>query len=136
MFDRLKSAWAKFSDAFRRGFEQARAESRASTQPAPDRDLAAAFEAFFACETYKDALAGVVQGAFADGVAAEKARIEAILQAPGAKTFPEIAVDLLLGPATGAQAAAVLSRAEADAASRVGIIKSNLIESANAPTLH
>jgi hypothetical protein len=104
----------------------------------PNRDLAAEFQAFFASETYKAALAGVVQGAFADGVAAERTRTSEILNAPGAATFPEIAVDLLLGPATGAQAAAVLSRAEADAATRAGAIKSNILDraSADVPTLH
>jgi hypothetical protein len=132
----IKAGWARFAAAFRHGYEQAMAEARARTQPAPDRDLVAAFEAFFASETYKDALAGVVQGAFADGVAASRTRIETILRAPGATTFVEIAVDLALGDATAAQAAAVLSRAEADAATRAGIIKSNLLESANAPTIH
>jgi hypothetical protein len=69
-------------------------------------------------------------------VAAERTRTSEILNAPGAATFLEIAVDLALGDATGAQAAAVLSRAEADAATRAGIIKSNPLESANAPTIH
>ena len=101
----------------------------------PNRDLAAEFQAFFASETYKDALAGVVQGAFNDGQNAEKSRVTEILQAPGAATFPEIATDLVLGPATGAQAAGVLARASNDAAIRAGLIKSNLLESA-ASTLH
>ena len=132
----IKSASARFSDAFWRGFAEARAEARARTQPAPD--LAAAFAAYFASETYKAALAGVVQGAFADGVAAEKARIEAILRAPGAATFREIAMDLVLGPASSAQAVGVLARAEADAATRAGSIKSDLLERASSdqPTIH
>ena len=76
-----------------------------------------------------------IRGAFDSGVAAERTRIEAILQAPGAKTFPDIAVDLVLGPATGEQAAKVLARADADAATRAGLIKSNLLES-TARVLH
>jgi hypothetical protein len=137
MFDRCKAVWAKFTAAFWTGFEQARAQSRARTQPAPDRDLAAAFEAFFASETYKDALAGLIKAAFADGQNAEKARVTEILRAPGAATFLEIAVDLALGDATGAQAAAVLGRAEADAATRAGAIKSNILDRASSHvTLH
>jgi hypothetical protein len=133
----IKAAWAKFTAAFWTGFEQARAQSRARAQPAPDRDLAAAFEAFFASETYKDALAGLIKAAFADGQNAEKARVTEILRAPGAATFPEIAVDLALGDATGAQAAAVLGRAEADAATRAGAIKSNILDRASSHvTLH
>ncbi|MGC2784740.1 MAG: hypothetical protein WA397_13105 [Roseiarcus sp.] len=86
----------------------------------------------------KAALAGAIRGAYDEGVAAEKTRTEAILQASGAKTFPDIAVDLVLGPATGEQAAGVLARAEADAATRAGLIKSNLLDraSADVPTLH
>jgi len=138
MFDRCKAVWAKFTAAFWTGFEQARAQSRARAQPAPDRDLAAEFQAFFASETYKDALAGLIKAAFADGVAAEKARVTEILQAPGASgTFMEIAADLVLGPATAAQASAVLARAEADAATRAGAIKSNILDRASSHvTLH
>jgi hypothetical protein len=70
------------------------------------------------------------------GVSAEKARVSAILTAPGAATFPEIAADLVLGPATGEQAVMVLARAEADAATRAALLKSSPLESANANTLH
>jgi hypothetical protein len=118
---------------FKQGFDAARAEARAKAQPSP---LAAALEEFFASESFKAAIAEIIRGAFADGVTAEKARVAEILQAPGAATFPEIAADLVLGPATGEQAVMVLARAEADAATRAGLIKSNLIESANAPTFH
>jgi hypothetical protein len=132
----IKAAWTRFAAEFWRGFFPSAGRSSVRTQPARDRDLAAAFQAFFDSETYKAALAGVVRGAFADGEAAERTRTSEILNAPGAATFLEIAVDLALGDATAAQAAAVLSRAEADAATRAGIIKSNLLESANAPTIH
>jgi hypothetical protein len=90
-------------------------------------------------EEVKATLAAAIRGAFDSGVAAEKARVTEILQAPGASgTFMEIAADLVLGPATAAQASAVLARAEADAATRAGAIKSNILEraSADAPTLH
>jgi hypothetical protein len=137
MWSSLKSTMSRFGEAFWQGFYEARAESGATAQPAPDRDLAAAFEAFFASETYKDALAGLIKAAFADGQNAEKARVTEILRAPGAATFPEIAVDLALGDATGAQAAAVLGRAEADAATRAGAIKSNILDRASSHvTLH
>jgi hypothetical protein len=87
-------------------------------------------------EEVKATLAAAIRGAFDSGVAAEKARVAEVLQAPGAATFHEIAADLLLGDATAAQAVAVLSRAEADAATRAGAIKSDLLESANVATLH
>ena len=70
------------------------------------------------------------------GVSAEKSRTEAILTAPGAAIFPDLAADLLRGQATAAQAIQVLSRAENDAATRAATIKSNLIESSNASTIH
>ncbi len=101
-------------------------------QPAPLDAGQPSFES----EPDKAALAGIVQSAYASGMAAERIRIEAILQAPGAATFPDIAIDLVLRPATGAQAAKVLARAESDAAARAAAIKSNLLESANIATLH
>jgi hypothetical protein len=131
----MKAAWTRFAADFRHGFERGLAESIA--QPAPDRNLSAAFQAFFDSEAYKSALSGVVRGAFADGVAAERTRTSEILNAPGAATFLEIAVDLALGDATGAQAAAVLARAEADAATLAGAIKSNILDRASSQvTLH
>jgi hypothetical protein len=89
-------------------------------------------------EAIKAALIDAVRAAFADGVAAEKARVEAILTTSGAAMFPDLAADLVRGPATTAQAIAVFNRADADAATRSAAIKSNLLESANAdaPTLH
>ena len=89
-------------------------------------------------EEVKATLAAAIRAAFDSGVGAEKARVAEVLQAPGAATFHEIAADLLLGDATATQAVAVLSRAEADAATRAGAIKSNILEraSADAPTLH
>jgi hypothetical protein len=96
-----------------------------------------AADPFFQSEDYKTALAEVIKAAFADGENAEKARVAEILHAPGAATFLEIAVDLALGDATGAQAAAVLARAEADAATRAGAIKSNILDRASSQvTLH
>jgi hypothetical protein len=78
------------------------------------------------------ALAEAVKGAFDSGVHAERARVAEILQAPNAAHFLELAADLALGPATGEQAAKVLARAENDAATRAGLIKSNLLESTRA----
>jgi hypothetical protein len=101
-------------------------------QPAP---LDAAHP-YFESEAIKAALIYVVKGAYADGEAAERKRVTEILQVPGAATFPEIAMDLALGAATGAQAAAVLARAETDAAKRAALLKSSLLESANAPAIH
>jgi hypothetical protein len=92
---------------------------------------------FFESEDHKAVLAGIIQSALADGARAERTRISEILNAPGAATFLEIAVDLALGDATVAQAAAVLARAEADAATRAGAIKSNILERASSQvTLH
>jgi hypothetical protein len=110
--------WVRLVSGFRR------------TQPEP---LAAGHP--FESAAIKAALLDVVRGAYADGEAAERKRVTEILTAPGAKTFPEIAVDLALGPATGPQAAGVLARAEGDAATRAGAIRSNLLE-ANASTRH
>jgi hypothetical protein len=92
----------------------------------------------FSEEEVKATLEAGLRGAFDAGRQAERDRIAAILQAPGASTFREIAMDLALGDATSAQAIAVLTRAETDAATRAGVIKSNLIEraSADVPTLH
>jgi hypothetical protein len=87
-------------------------------------------------EQIKGELAALIRGAFDEGVQAERKRVTEILQAPGASTFLEIAVDLALGNASGTQAAGVLARAEADAATRAAAIKSNLLESANVATLH
>jgi hypothetical protein len=136
----IKAALSRFADAFWRGFEEARAESVARTQSARSAAQPVPLDAghpFFKSEDYKAALAGVIKAAFADGQNAEKSRVTEILRAPGAATFLEIAVDLALGDATGAQAAAVLGRAEADAATRAGAIKSNILDRASSHvTLH
>jgi hypothetical protein len=128
----IKSAWAKFSAEFWQSFYEARAESRAGAQPAPP----AAGHPFFESEAVKAALIDVVRAAFADGVAAEKARVEAILTAPAAAMFIDLAADLVRGPATAAQAAGVLARAETDAAKRASLLKTSLLESANASAIH
>ena len=93
---------------------------------------------FFESEAIKAALIDVVKGAYADGEAAERKRVTEILTAPGAQELPELAADLVLGPATGAQAASVLARAETDAAKRAGLMKSPLesASSGHVPTLH
>jgi hypothetical protein len=130
----FRAVWAKFTAEFWRGFEQARDEARAKAQPAPLD--ASPFDGMNVDEV-KIVLAAALRGSYDEGVAAEKARIEAILGCEGAKVFAEIAIDLLRGPATGAQAAAVLSRAEADAATRAGAIKSNILDRASSQvTLH
>jgi hypothetical protein len=128
MWSSLKSTMSRFGEAFWQSFYEARAESRARAQSA----LFDAGHPFFESEAIKAALIDVVRGAYADGVQAERKRVETILQAPGASTFLEIAADLAVGPATAAQAAAVLARAEADAATRAAAIKSNLLESTRA----
>jgi hypothetical protein len=135
MFERLKSAMSRFCEALWQSFYEARAESRAGAQSARSDAQPAQLDAghpFFESEAIKAALIDVVRGAYADGVQAERKRVETILQAPGASTFLEIAADLAVGPATAAQAAAVLARAEADAATRAAAIKSNLLESTRA----
>ena len=104
------------------GFDAARAEERAKAQP-PLGYFQGLNEAQIITM-----IELAVRRARDEGVSAEKARVGAILTAPGAATFPEIAADLVLGPATGDQAVMVLARA--------GLIKSNLIESSNAPTRH
>jgi hypothetical protein len=126
----IMSAWAKFAEAFWRGFDEARAQSGARAQPAPANP--------FESEAIKAALTDVVKGAYAEGGAAERKRVTEILTVPGASTFREIAMDLVLGPASSAQAVGVLTRAEADAPTRAGSIKSDLLERARSdqPTIH
>ena len=126
----MRKFLALCADAFRHGYEQARAEARARAQPplgyfAGMNEAQIIFMVELAARRAHDA-----------GVSAEKARVSAILTAPGAAHFLEIAMDLALGPATGEQAVIVLARAESDAAIRAGIIKSNLLESSNASTIH
>jgi hypothetical protein len=133
MFDRCKAVWAKFTAAFWTGFEQARAESGARAQPAP---RASYFDGMTS-EEIKTVLEAALRGAHDESVAAERKRIAEVLQAPGAALFPTIAIDLALGTASGAQAAAVLSRAQTDAAKRAGLLKPVPLESApSAPTVH
>ena len=107
-------------------------EQRSAAQPAQ----LDAGHPFFESEAIKAALIDVVRAAFADGVAAEKARVEAILTAPAAAMFIDLAADLVRGPATAAQAAGVLARAETDAAKRASLLKTSLLESASAPAIH
>jgi hypothetical protein len=126
----MRKFLALCAEAFRHGYEQARAEDRALAQP-PLGYFAGLNEA-----QLMTMIELAARRARDEGVVAEKARVSAILTAPGAAHFPEIAMDLLRGPATCDQAIQVLSRAENDAATRAGIIKSNLIESSNAPTIH
>jgi hypothetical protein len=118
----VKAASARF-----RGFAEARAQSVPLDAGNPFADLN---------ETEVKASLAAIRGAYDAGVAAERTPIEAILQAPGASTFPDIAVDLVLGPATAAQAAGVLARAETDAAKRASLLKTSLLESANASAIH
>jgi hypothetical protein len=135
VWNSLKSAMSRFGEAFWAGFEQARAESRARAQP--PLDAGNPFEGQTEAEI-KATLAAAIRGAFDEGVSAEKARVGAILTAPNAAQFLELAADLALGPATSDQAIKVLTRAESDAATRAGLIKSNLLDraSADGPTLH
>ena len=87
---------------------------------------------------FKASIAAAIRAAYDEGAAAERSRIEAILTGARARRlFPDIAADLVLGPATGEQAAGVLARAEADAAKRAALLKSSPLESAtHVPTLH
>jgi hypothetical protein len=90
-------------------------------------------------EEIKARVCAAIRGAFDEGVSAEKARVGAILTAPNAAHFLELAADLALGTATGAQAIAVLDRAEADAAKRATLLKSSPLETASSghvPTIH
>jgi len=120
--------FALCATAFRHGYEQARA------QPAPG--AAGQIFAGLTEEQIRAQLAAALRGSFDEGVAAEKARVEAILTAPGAAMFPDLAADLVRGPATGAQAIVVLDRAEVDAAKRAALLKSSPLECASAPTIH
>ena len=105
-------------------------------QPTPLDAPANPFEGM-SIDEVKTMLAAAIRASFDEGVAAERKRVTKILQAPGAATFREIAMDLVLGPASSAQAAAVLARAEADAATRAGAIKSNILDRASSQvTLH
>ena len=136
----MKSASARFPDAFWRGFEEARAEARAQSarsaaQPAPLDAPANPLEGM-SIDEVKTMLAAALRGSFDEGVAAEKARVEAVLTTPGAAMFPDLAADLIRGPATAAQAITVLDRTQTDAAKRATLLKSSPLESANAPTLH
>ena len=121
-----------FDPSFWSGFDAARATARSKAQPSP---LAAALEEYFASAPFKAAIAEIIKGSFNDGLAAEKSRIEAILTAPGAAIFPDLAADLIRGPATSAQAIQVFERAEADAAKRAALMKSSLPEP-SAHTVH
>jgi hypothetical protein len=125
MIASIKAAWARFSAEFWLGYEAARAKAK-QQPPAP----------LIAEPEFRDWLLTIIRDAYADGVAAERKHVSDVLNAPGAATFPTIAIDLALGEATATQAAAVLARAEADAATRAAAIKSNLLESTNVATLH
>jgi hypothetical protein len=124
----MSDAWAKFSSAFWEGFDSARAKA-----PAP-LDATHPFAALNETEA-KASISAAMRAAYDAGNAAEKARVAEILQAPNAAHFLELAVDLALGTATGAQAVAVLSRAETDAAKRATLLKSSPLE-ASAHTVH
>jgi len=127
MFERLKSAMSRFSAEFRRGYEAARAQPPL----APGNPFEGQTE-----DQIKSTIEAALRGSFDSGVSAERARVSEVLQAHGAALFPSIAIDLALGTATGAQAAGVLDRASADAATRAALMKSSPLESANAPTIH
>jgi hypothetical protein len=128
MFE-LKAALAKFTAAFWTGFEQARARS---APLAPGNPFAGLNET-----VVKATIEAALRGSYDAGMAAEKARVEAILAAPGAAMFPDLAADLLRGPASAAQAIAVLDRTQTDAAKRAALLKPTLLEaSAEVPTLH
>ena len=90
---------------------------------------------FFESEAIKAALIDAVRAAFADGVAAERARVAEILQVPGAEELPQLAMFLVLGDATAVQATSILAKAENDASKRVAMTRAQQIEPAIA-TLH
>jgi hypothetical protein len=104
-------------------------------QPPPLDAPANPFEGM-SIDEVKTMLAAALRGSFDEGAAAEKARVEAILTAPEAAMFTDLAADLVRGPATSDQAIKVLGRAENDAAKRAALLKSSPLESANAPTIH
>jgi hypothetical protein len=119
--------------AFRHGYAEARAEARAQPAPLAECHPFAGLNE----EQVKASIAAALRAAHDQGVQAERARIAEVLNAPGASLFPTIAIDLALGTASGAQAAAVLSRAETDAAKRAGLLKPVPLESPpSAPTVH
>jgi hypothetical protein len=83
----------------------------------------------------KASIAAAIRGAFDSGVAAERARVAEILQAPGAEELPQLAMFLVLGDATAVQADSILAKAENDASKRVAMTRAQQIEPA-IPTLH
>jgi hypothetical protein len=83
----------------------------------------------------KASIAAAIRGAFDSGVAAERARVAEILQAPGAEELPQLAMFLVLGDATAVQATSILAKAENDASQRVAMTRAQQIEPA-IPTLH
>jgi hypothetical protein len=100
------------------------------TQPAP----LDAGHPFFESEDYKAALAGVIQGAFADGKQAERKRISEILLLPGVASYPLLAFELAVDGATVAQVACVIARTEVVVQARIHPTES--LESTAAPVLH
>ena len=104
---------------------------RAQSAPlAPDNPFAGLSE-----EEVKASIAAAIRGAFDSGVAAERARVTEILQAPGAEELPQLAMFLVLGDATAVQATSILAKAENDASKRVAMTRAQQIEPA-IPTLH
>jgi hypothetical protein len=126
-------AWARFAEAFWAGFESARAQSEARTQPAP---IAAGLFEGLTEDEIKSSLAAALRGSHDEGVSTERARIAEILQLPGASKFQDLVVDLALGgDATPAQVAMVISRTEVHVQARLHPTEPLPLESST-PTLH
>ena len=90
-----------------------------------------------ASAAYKDALAGIIQSAFADGVQAERKRIAEVLNAPGVASYPLLAFELAIDGASVAQVSAVIARMEVAVQARIHPTESSPIESASSgPTIH
>jgi hypothetical protein len=118
------------ADAFRHGYEEARAQSGARAQPAPLAGFLGETE-----DEIKATIASGLRGAFDAGRQVERDRIAEILQASGAEELPQLAMFLVLGDATAVQATSILAKAENDASKRIAMTRAQQIEPA-IPTLH
>jgi hypothetical protein len=113
---RIKAASARFSEAFWRGYEEARAQSRAAPMHSLDEVIVVSIRA---------------------GRQAEPERIAEILRLPGADRFPRLAASLALAEIVAVeQAIEVLAVAESDVFTRPQPTESSPLESSSSHVLH
>jgi hypothetical protein len=121
VFERLKTAWARFSAEFRREYAEAQSKAKAQASLAPDNP----FDTLM--------IAAAIRGAHDEGRQAERDRVAEILNAPGAEELPQLAMFLVLGDATAVQATSILAKAENDASKRVAMTRA---QQPAIPTFH